>query len=84
MYRIIDLLLLALITSCTTSTIHPTKNSKQKEIYRNWVLSRCLNYTLNNKADRQDALNTASSYLYPCYFKMLCQARTRTSEQGAT
>ncbi|MCG6201200.1 T6SS amidase immunity protein Tai4 family protein [Psychromonas antarctica] len=63
MNRIVLLLLLGLIASCAKSSDNSTEISDQKIIYKNWVLSRCLSYSLKNEEEKKDALNTASSYL---------------------
>ena len=64
MNRRMLLLLISLITSCADAEQQNSVNiADQKNIYKNWVLSRCLSYILPNKEAKQDALNTASAYL---------------------
>lgn len=58
------LLLIVFITSCVnTEQQNSMSITEQRSIYKNWVVSRCLSYTLQNKEEKQDALNTASAYL---------------------
>jgi hypothetical protein len=58
----LSILLLALLTSCSTTNI-AGKTKVQKDTYKNWVLSRCLSKAFPSEPLKQDALNSASSYL---------------------
>lgn len=51
------------LVSCSHIETASKHNSTEKEIYKNWVLSRCLSYAFPNEPIKQDALNSASSYL---------------------
>lgn len=49
------------LSSCVSAK--QVNTDKEKQLYKNWVLSRCVSYIANNQVTRQDALNTASAYL---------------------
>lgn len=63
MKKIILIALIGFITSCSSITPNTTEIKKEKQIYKSWVLSRCLSFVTNNQIQKQDALNTASAYL---------------------
>jgi len=63
MNKIIVIFILAFITSCSSVAKNQTSIKNEKEIYKSWVLSRCLSFTANDEVQKQDALNTASAYL---------------------
>ncbi len=62
MNRVIILLLVGITASCTKAVETNDHEPDQKEIYKSWVLSRCLSYTFQNENMKQDALNTASAH----------------------
>jgi len=59
--KILIIISIGFITSC--ANIAPSKSNSEKEIYKNWVLSRCLSFIANDDIQKQDALNTASAFL---------------------
>ena len=59
----LSIVLLAILTSCSSTTNLSDKTKVQKDIYKNWVLSRCLSKAFPNEPLKQDALNSASAYL---------------------
>ena len=61
MNKILIIISIGFITSC--ANIAPSKSNSEKEIYKNWVLSRCLSFIANDDIQKQDALNTASAFL---------------------
>jgi len=63
MNKIIILLLTSILTSCALIEANSGEAIHQEEIFKSWVLSRCLSYTFENSNHKQDALNTASAYL---------------------
>jgi hypothetical protein len=63
MIRMAVLLAASTLASCSNITSNKNEPDNQKIIYKNWVLSRCLSYTLQDSSQKQDALNTASAYL---------------------
>jgi len=63
MNKIIILILVSVITSCSSTTIKETDSLNQKTLYKNWVLSRCLAYIVDDNNQKKDAFNTASAYL---------------------
>ena len=63
MNGVVVLLVAFAITSCANIETNNSDESSQKEIFKNWVLSRCLSYTFQNENQKQDALYTASAYL---------------------
>lgn len=52
-----------ILTSCAQPKVNAGHNATENEIYKSWVLSRCLSYAFPNGALNQDALNSASAYL---------------------
>ena len=63
MMKLVISVMIFLLTSCASSEYKNVEYKHQKEIFKNWVLSRCLSYTFTDKSQKQDALNTASAYL---------------------
>ena len=63
MMRLVIIFILCSLTSCASIERKNVEHDQQKEIFRDWVLSRCLSYTFTDKNQKQDALNTASAYL---------------------
>ncbi len=63
MNKIIILLLTCVLSSCAQIERNSSESFHQKEIFKSWVLSRCLSYTFKDPNQKQDALNTASAYL---------------------
>lgn len=51
---------LVLISACTTNRYD---KSEEKQIFKSWVLSRCLSFISTNHADKHDADISASAYL---------------------
>src|SRR6218665_952878 len=60
-------LFLIVLSLLILSFSSPQKNygetAKQQQIYKSWVLSRCLSKVQTDDAMKQDALNSASAYL---------------------
>lgn len=52
-----------LIASCNIVKKNTDEIAQQKEVYKSWVLSRCLSKGLTDSVSQQDALNSASAYL---------------------
>ncbi len=63
MNRFIALLAVTFLVSCAVPGKVPEDRDSQRNIFKDWVLSRCLSYTLKDGEQKQDALNTASAYL---------------------
>ena len=63
MIRIMAGTMVLTVTSCANISQKGSESAHQKEIFKSWVLSRCLSYTFQDKNQKQDALNTASAYL---------------------
>jgi len=63
MNRIIVIFFVCFITSFSSVAQNKTTIKNEKEIYKSWVLSRCLSFIANDEIQKQDALNTASAYL---------------------
>lgn len=63
MNKIMLILFFSFITSCSSVAQNKTAIENEKEIYKSWVLSRCLSFIANDDTQKQDALNTASAYL---------------------
>lgn len=63
MNKVIILILASVIASCSSATMKKTDSLTQKELYKNWALSRCLGYIVDDKKQKKDAFNTASAYL---------------------
>lgn len=63
MNKKIILLLVFILASCAQIESIDSDVVHQEEIFKSWVLSRCLSYTFEDPNQKQDALNTASAYL---------------------
>lgn len=60
-FSIIFLLSIGLL-SCATKPDNKPQADIEKLNFKNWTLSRCLSEIATDQAQKQDALNTASSY----------------------
>lgn len=63
MNKVMVVLFVSFITACSHASHNKTTSDNEKEIYKSWVLSRCLSSITNDDIQKQDALNTASAYL---------------------
>lgn len=54
--------LLGLIAACSNMQKNDSALADEKQIYKSWVLSRCLSKVQTDSASKQDALNSASAY----------------------
>ena len=51
------------LLSCANKPDNNSLVDAEKLYFKNWTLSRCLSEIATNQSQKQDALNTASSYL---------------------
>ncbi|SQD77192.1 T6SS amidase immunity protein Tai4 family protein [Moritella yayanosii] len=63
MNKIMILILVSVIASCSSAAMKEADSLNQKTLYKNWVLSRCLAAIVDDKKQKKDAFNTASAYL---------------------
>ena len=60
---ILCLVVIATLASCTNAKDVSEKTTFQKSTYKSWVLSRCISKIATDEKFKQDALNSASTYL---------------------
>lgn len=63
MKRLIVLFILAFIVACKPSSNSRVNIEEQKKLYKGWVLSKCIGAAFAEENVRQDAYNSAGSYL---------------------
>jgi hypothetical protein len=57
------ILILSSIAACSNAKNTSDAIEEQRQIYKSWVLSRCMASVVIKEEDKEDALNSASAYL---------------------